>query len=198
MPNLPFAQYDANGIAVLDPTEITRRFPGWTTEDSFLSTITQSPAGADLPTQVSFGAAHTTPNGLMSVDAAGTVTILKGGPFAGKTRFRMSRTGALGVSHLLMWVEVSLNGGATWTVIGNSTMFPLNNPTETKVFFDFSLGNFPKGTKLRQMFARSSTGDNSGDLVSFTPSAALQAAGVPIVPSAQVTWYRLIDFPYAP
>ena len=39
------------------------------------------------------------------------------------------------------------------------------------------------------MFARSSTGNDSGNLIPSTPSAALMAAGAPVAPSAQITIY---------
>lgn len=171
-------------------------FAGSTLEVSFIDTSTQSGSPIDTPKQVKYGPAATSPSGIVAIDAAGILTVLKTGPLFIKSRIRAGRSGASGISFLFFWVEISLDGGATWNILGNSTDVHLDNSTETDVFFDFSTLYLDKGIKLRSMFARSSTGDNSGDLIPSVPSAALQAYGVPTAPSAQISIYRSRDFMY--
>lgn len=171
-------------------------FAGTTLEASFTDTTTQSGAPIDTPKQVKYGPALTSPSGIVSIDTLGTLTVLKTGPLFVKSRLRAGRTGASGISSIFFWVEIGLDGGAVWNIFGNSIDIRLDNSTESDVFFDFSTLFLDKGIKLRSMFARSSTGDNSGDLIPSTPSAALQAYGVPIAPSAQISIYRSRDYLY--
>lgn len=169
---------------------------GFTTEAVFTDFTTQSGSPIDVPKQVKYGVANTSPNGIISVDTAGNVTILKSGPMFIKSRIRIGRTGASGYSDVFVWVEVSINGGASWAVFGNSVDVRLNNASEVEVFFDMSPVALPVGTILRSMFARSSTGDNSGDLVPASPSTTLATYGVPVAPSAQLTVYRSVSYNY--
>lgn len=169
---------------------------GLTLEVSFTDATTQSGSPIDTPKQVKYGAALTSPSGIAFMGADGTLTILKTGPFFIKSRLRVGRTGASGVSSIFFWVEISIDGGATWNILGNSIDIRLDNSTESDVFFDFSTLFLNQGIKLRSMFARSSTGDNSGDLMPSSPSAALQAYGVPIAPSAQISIYRSRSYRY--
>jgi len=169
---------------------------GTTLESSFTDTTTQSGSPIDTPKQVKYGPALTSPSGIVSIDATGTLTVLKTGPLFIKSRLRVGRTGASGVSSIFFWVEISPDGGAVWNIFGNSIDIRLDNSTESDVFFDFSTLFLENGIKLRSMFARSSTGDNSGDLMPSAPSAALQAYGVPTAPSAQISVYRSRDYLY--
>lgn len=169
---------------------------GLTLEASFVDVTTQSGSPIDTPKQVKYGPALTSPSGIAAIDADGTLTMLKTGPLFIKSRLRVGRTGASGVSSVFFWAEISLDGGTVWNVLGNSVDIKLDNSTENDVFFDFSTLFLNQGIKLRSMFARSSTGDNSGDLSASTPSAALQAYGVPIAPSAQISIYRSRGYSY--
>lgn len=170
--------------------------PGYTIENVFTDTTTQSGAPIDTPKTVLFGTGSTSPNGIVSVDASGVFTQLKGGPLLVKQRVRLGRTGASGTSIAFFWAEVSLDGGSTWVVVGTSVSLELTSASETKVFFDFSPINFPAGTKFRARWARSSTGSDFGQLQPATPSAALQALGAPIAPTAQFTIYTLDSYTY--
>lgn len=162
---------------------------GYNVEGSFSSEVLQ--AGLlDIPSSITFGAGGFTTNGYAEVAASGDILILKSGYYAFKQRFRAKRAGASGVSDVFFWAEVSLDNGITWELIGTSVDIALDNSNETTIFFDIALGFFPEGIRLRNRFARSSTGDNSGDLIIGVPSAALASLGVPIAPSAQVTIYR--------
>lgn len=175
---------------------ILNTLAGSTLEVSYTDTTTQSGAPVDTPIQVKYGAGGASPRSIVSLDAAGTLTVLKTGPLFIKSRLRVGRSGAAGISSIFFWVEISLDGGATWNILGNSIDVKLDASTENDVFFDFSTLFLDKDTKLRSMFARSSTGNDSGDLMPSTPSAALTSYGVPIAPSAQISVYRSRDYPY--
>ena len=167
----------------------------YTTEDNFVDTSTQ--AGIlDTPQNVLYGALKTSPNGLVRVDADGVINILKGGPFAFKTRHHITRTGASGISKVFQWVEISVDDGVTWAINGNPVDVQLNGADDTSNFFDFATIEVPAGVKLRARFARSSTGADFGSLTPSAPSASLTSAGVPVVPSAQLTVYRVQGWEY--
>jgi hypothetical protein len=165
--------------------------------ENFIDTTTQSGSTADTPKQVKYGPAKTSPNGILSIDATGTLTVLKGGPLLLKSRLRAARSGASGTSSLFFWVETSVNGGSTWSILGNSIDIRLENANQQDVFFDFSSLTLPTGIKLRSMFARSSTGSDFGDLVPSTPSVALQTYGVQTAPSAQLSIYTFNGYVYS-
>lgn len=163
---------------------------GYDTEGGFISVASQ-PATEDVPTTISFGAGGMTTNNHVSVSANGEFEIMTTGYYSFKQRFRASRSGASGVSDIFFWAEISVDDGGSWNTIGNSVDIALNTSNETTVFFDISSILLTAGIKLRNRFARSSTGDDSGDLTASTPSAALITAGVPVAPSAQITIYKV-------
>jgi len=163
---------------------------GYTSQGTFISNELQ--AGAlDTPQTITFGPGGTTDEGGATVGADGVITVNDAGFWSIKQRFRAGRAGASGVSELFFWAEISVDGGNNWAIIGNSVDTPLSSSNEVVVFFDISEVQVPPGTKFRNRFARSSTGDNSGDLRVGVASAALQALGVPDAPSAQVTFYKI-------
>lgn len=163
---------------------------GYSSEGSFVSTATQAGI-TDTPQTINFGAGGSSTNGHVVVAANGEFEIITTGYYSIKQRFRATRAGASGVSDLFFWAEISVDGGTVWNTIGNSVDIALNASNETTVFFDLSSIYLQAGVKLRNRFARSSLGDDSGDLTASTPSAALIAAGTPVAPSAQITVYRL-------
>lgn len=164
--------------------------------DSYVDQTSQSGVTLDTPLQVKYGPARISTGGILEIDAAGTLTVLKGGPFLFKSRLRATRSGASGTSSLFFWVEISADGGASWQILGNSIDIKLETSNQQDVFFDFTSLTLPTGLKLRSMFARSSTGSNFGDLTPSPPSAALQAYGLPSAPSAQLSVYINNDFYY--
>ena len=130
-------------------------------------------------------------SGDLQVGADGVITVNTDLFWSIKQRFRAGRTGASGVSELFFWAEISTDDGVTWNILGASVDIPLNSSSDTVVFFDIANIQVPAGTKLRNRFARSSTGNDSGDLRVGAPSAALQALGVQDAPSAQITFYAI-------
>lgn len=163
---------------------------GYGTDGNFLSTASQTGV-SDTPKTITFGAGGTTTSGAVSVAASGHITIVDAGYYSLKQRFRVSRTGASGVSQVFFWAEISVDSGATWNVTGNSVVVSLNASIDTTVFFDLANLDLPAGVQLRNRFARSSTGDDSGDLTSTAPSSTLTGLGVLMAPSAQITIYKL-------
>ena len=161
---------------------------GYTLQGVFVSEDLQV-GTLDTPQTITFGAGGTLANGGATVGADGVLTINKELFWSIKQRFRAGRTGASGVSELFFWAEMSTDDGVTWTILGASVDIPLNSSSDTIIFFDIANIQVPAGTKLRNRFARSSTGNDSGDLRVGAPSAAIQALGVQDAPSAQVTFY---------
>lgn len=170
---------------------------GYTLETDFVDYTTQTVGAVDTPSNVLYGADKTSPNGLLNMSAGGVLTILKTGPYAFKSRTRTGRTGAAGISDIIVWIEISVDGGTNWILTGNPVCTFLNSSADVDLFFDLTPTRLNKGTKLRARWARDGGGDNSGDLRPFTLSATLQAAiGVTQVASAQVSAYRLNGFEY--
>lgn len=193
---LPSEFYSGLAIKELQDAVNTVNATGWTIEDSFTDFTMQTGAPVDTPKTVKYGAAKTSPSGIVSVDASGIFTFNKTAALFAKSRIRAGRTGASGYSSIFFWAEISSDGGATWQVFGNSIDVQLTNSQESELFFDISAVIFPAGLKFRSRFARSSTGDDSGDLRTSAPSALLTTYGVPIAPSAQISIYRSTTYPY--
>lgn len=194
--NLRHAQYTLAGVQIDDPQEILPFNGTYALEASFTDMAAQSGAPVDTPKTIRIGPPATSSTGLLTVDAAGIIRVNKAGPYAVKSRARVTRAGATGSSQVFFWTEISMNNGGSWITLGNSVCVQLDSSSESQTFFDFSLLDLPAGMLVRQRFARSSLGDNSGDLTPITPSAALITAGAASAPSAQTTVYRVAGFNY--
>lgn len=168
----------------------------FTIEENFIDRTLQTPAGTDLPMNVKFGDPKTSPNGLLSMDAAGVLTALKTGPYFIKTRITLSRSGSSGTSVLIHWVETSLDGGTTWLITGNAAQVQLGSAEDSAVFFDATPIYLPAGTKARSRMIRSSLGNNSGTITPGTLSVAMETYGLLPTPSAQLTAYRSNNWNY--
>lgn len=167
----------------------------FTIEESFTDQTTQTAITTDSPQIVKFGIAKTSPNGIISIDNTGVLTILKTGPLSFKSRVNLGRTGASGTSILHLWVEGSLDG-ITWSILGNSVKVHLDSSTEIDTFFDFTPIYLTKNYKLRTMFARSSLGTNYGDIIQAPLSSGLASYGLAPTPSAQLSVYRSNNWNY--
>ena len=157
-----------------------------------LTLQTGGPA-ADVPRNVLYGAGGVTLNGIASVAASGEITILKAAPIMFKTRLRAGRIGAAGVSILIIWGEVSTDGGSVWVQLPNVSSINLSAATDTITFADIVPLTVLPGYKFRIRFARSSLGDNSGDLTPQAQPAGLNFLGA--VPSAYMSIYRFTSPP---
>lgn len=160
-------------------------------EGVFQDTTLQTGSPEDIPKTVTYGIAKDSDNTHISY-ASGVFTVNTSGYYAIKTRIRASRSGAAQSSSLFFWAEISSDGGNSYTVTGASVDVQLDNAQSNAIFFDFATLYLPAGVKLRSRFARSSTGDDSGNLTPSTPSAALISYGVQPAPSAQLTIYKAL------
>lgn len=163
---------------------------GYILEDSFTSDATQNPTGnaTDVPTVVSYGINKDSPRGLISyVD--GEFIINKSGYYGIKSRLRVARDSNPGICIVFLWAEISTDSGSTWSILGNSADIKLNTSDELTIFFDFAPIYIKKGVRLRSMFARDSSENNSGSLIAGIPSTALSNYGLTTSPSAQLTFY---------
>jgi len=164
-------------------------------EDTFTDTTTQVGV-LDTPKNVLYGPLKTSPSGILRHNADGTIDVLKGGPLFIKTRHRVARTGATGVSRVFQWVEISTDNGASWQITGTPVAASLSGADESSLFFDGTPINLPTGAKIRARFARSSTGTDFGELRSASPSASLTTYGLGTSPSAQLSVYKVIGWNY--
>lgn len=164
-------------------------------EGRFQDFTDQIPAGLDIPTVVTYGAAATSANGFVSVTAGGVFEILKSGPYLLKSNLRVSRTGAGGASHIHLWVESSPDG-ITFAPLNVSIRITIDSSVTDDHLYDSSPVFFPAGTFIRTMQARSSTGNNSGGLYSASPSATLATYGVGDDPSASLEWHIMTGYNY--
>lgn len=163
---------------------------GYDAEGVFTSQDTQIGL-LDTPKVITYGAGGNSANGHITMSAGGVVTINTSGYYAFKLRSRITRTGPAGFSSTFFWAEISIDGGTTWNITGNSVDIKLDSGNEVDIFFDFSPLYFPSGVMLRNSFARNGDNVNDGNLVASAPSAALSGLGVPDSPSAQLTVYRV-------
>ena len=163
---------------------------GYASVGSFVDETLQTGI-TDTPKTVTFGAGGTTTDGGATISVNGDVTVNISNYYSIKQRFRAGRTGASGTSEIFFWAELSTDGGSNWTVLGNSVDIALNSSNDTTVFFDIANVYLPAGVMLRNRFARSGDGDDSGDLRSTAPSAVLTGLGVLSAPSSQITIYTI-------
>jgi hypothetical protein len=168
----------------------------YTIEKDYVSIAVQNPTALDTPMTVSYGPGGTSANNLIYVSAVGIITCVESGPYMFKSRHRVGRIGASGISHIFQWIESSIDNGVTWIKIGNSVSVSLDNANDQTLFFDSTPLFMQAGQQLRSRIARSSIGNNSGGLIPEQPSAALIAEGVQPSPSAQLTVYRLENWLY--
>lgn len=164
-------------------------------EQRFQDFTDQTPTALDTPTVVKYGPAITSPNGIVSVTAAGVFTVLKGGPFMLKSNLRVARLGAGGISHVHLWIETSVDL-ITWVPANVSIRITVGDTSTDAHLFDSSPAFLPSGLYVRSMMARSSTGTNAGGLYSEAPSSALSALGVGADPSASLEWHTIAGYNY--
>jgi hypothetical protein len=152
-----------------------------------LTLQTGGPALA-VPRNVLYGAGGVSSTGIVSVAANGEITVLKAAAIMFKTRLRAGRVGAAGVSIVVIWGEVSIDGGANWTTLPNVSSINLSVADDTITFFDIIPVLVAIGQKFRIRFARAAEGNNSGDLAPQPLSGGL--AFLAPVPSAYMAIYR--------
>ena len=165
-------------------------------EFRFEDYTTQSIPSTDFPINVRFGFGGTSPSGIVSCDFNGVLTANSSGPMSAKIRVNTGRSGAQGVSELFFQTEMSDDNGVNWSPIGSSSFITLSNSDVNQDFFGFTPMFIPQGTKLRVRWARSSSGNNSGDLKTHQPTPLLSALGFQEVPSAAIIIYKESGYSY--
>lgn len=172
--------------------------PGFEYLQDWKSEVQQN-AAFDAKTVIDFEIGPATdPDGILQYDGSGVFTVLKGGPLWIKNRFRLSRVGQAGVSEVFLMAEISTDGGNNWFKIEQAEVIDvkLEDSNAVDIFFDLSPFTVVPGVKLRQVMSRSSDGTNDGSLIPGVPSAAQQAIGFEIAPSAYTVAYKAIEFTY--
>lgn len=181
--------------------ELERRstdYGGYRPVGAFKDTTTQIPTGntTDALTPVLFGPALVSGDGVIGVDVNGVFTNLKKGYWFLKARARAKRTGASGTSELFFQFYKRITSTDPWLPLGESIDVELDNSKQTEIVLDESFFYGDAGNQFYLGWARSSNGDNSGQLVPGTPTPALVAAGVQVSPSAQATIFTMADYKY--
>lgn len=125
---------------------------------------TQNPAGLDMPLQIEFGAAVNGPTDPAQMDANGLVTINQTDEYDISFFFEYGRVG-MGSVAWLFW-RLKVNG----TQSGNAVFAKLDGANDDiPVQFEISR-SFNAGDIFTVELIRDSQGDNSGGLLSETPT----------------------------
>jgi len=163
----------------------------------YSDTTTQTVTGPDILTPVLYGPGGTDNRGIATMDTEGVITLNKSGPAFVKLHFRVGRTGASGTSKVVLKSQVSVDGGASWQFTENDVFSAsLHNSTDIEVISEQVFINGLAGFKFRTVWARDSTGDNSGNLEPLEIGPNLQVQGLSVQPSARMVVYFDEEFVY--
>ena len=186
------------GISKEKANELISLYGGYRPVAAFVDITTQIPTGntTDTLTVVKFGAGGVSSDGVISVDSNGVFTNIKAGYWFLKARTRAKRTSASQTSELFFQFYKRLSSSDPWLPLGASVDIELDNARQTEVVLDESFFYGDIGNQFYLGWSRSSTGNNSGELVPGFPSAALSALDVQASPSAQATIFTLADYNY--
>ncbi len=186
------------GISEEKANELISLYGGYRPVAAFVDITTQMPIGntTDTLTPVLFGSGGTSGDGVISMDSNGVFTNVKSGYWFLKARARAKRTGANQTSELFFQFYKRLSSSEPWLPLGASVDIELDNAKQTEVVLDESFFYGDVGNQFYLGWSRSSTGDNSGELVPGFPSTALSALDIQVSPSAQATIFTLADYDY--
>tara|TARA_R110002020_G_scaffold62221_3_gene166802 strand:- start:2135 stop:3661 length:1527 start_codon:yes stop_codon:yes gene_type:complete len=135
----------------------------------------QNPAGKDTPLQIEFGAAQSP-----LLDVNGTFTPAEDGQYRVKFFLQYGRSGSGNVSWMLFYLE--LDG----LQIGDTALAKLDGANDdVPAEFNFAI-DMTAGQELKAYVLRDSQGNNSGGLISETPTIAIND-----IPSAVITIERI-------
>lgn len=128
------------------------------------STATQAPTALDTPLQVVFGAAQNSSSDAVMLSAAGLVTFNTAGNYAVRIKLQQGRTSGSGTAILFSRL---LLGGAAYGSPSVARMDAANPiyATDSRVVI-----NATAGQTLAVQIVRDSGGNNSGGLVTLTPT----------------------------
>lgn len=194
-----------NSFRPYDPSSLNSSKPYYVEATRFVDLTTQAGAALDSSTTVLLGNGGTDPEGLVTMDAFGVVTVNKTGPYMVKQNFQIARDTTPGNSEIFFQAQLSVDNGVSWVALGNSVNRRIDNDKVINIFFDISAIFIPAGAKLRNVWAKSSVGGdpndpssgvNNGLLIHTRPSAALLALGFEDAPSAIAVVYKLQGYNY--
>lgn len=151
---------------------------------------------SDTRYPIMFGNGGSDDLGIITFDAAGTLTVNKAGPIGIKQRMRITRTGSNGVCHVLIQAQISVDGGSNWVAIGDTQHEQIDESRDTDIFLDISFLELIPGLKFRATWAVDGSGVNDAEMVVFTPTAALLADGFTEVGSTETVIYALRGYDY--
>lgn len=158
----------------------------------------QEPLGNGYANAVTvlFGPALTTSDGSLHVGADGVTTVLEAGhQTIVELRFRYGRSSTNNEAKLLIWQEISLDGGTVW-------FQPVGSPAVALTIDNMEIGarvagtgfipaSFPVGTKIRIRLARGDASAADGGLEPFLMAGSSFASALEDIPSAEVLYSRL-------
>jgi len=126
----------------------------------------QIPLGVDIPLQVTFGPAQVSASGHSEIRADGTLAGLGDETitYSAELEVSIGRVGNPQTSYILIWMEY--NG----TVFGNTNVVSLFNDDVYGIIRYTSLIDLAPGDEIKVFVARDSSGQNDGQLRSFTPA----------------------------
>lgn len=132
------------------------------------SNADQNPTGTDVPLQISYGTAQGTPTvDEVALDAAGTVTLRDPGTYWLRYVHTFGRTGSSGTS--ILFARTLVDGAQFST----SAEVRLDNANVVTPFeYSFPFVTTTSNVEVSVEFFRSSTGADSGGLISNTPNLA--------------------------
>jgi len=129
--------------------------------------LSQEPIGlgASNAVQIEFGPPVNTPLDPVNIDASGALFVNESGTYRIKAALQFGRTGGAGTSELLF--RVLANGVQS----GRSVHTSVQNSNITSYFENDTWIFLPAGTILTFEVMRDASGNDSGGIYSFTPSA---------------------------
>lgn len=159
----PFLRNDSGVDTPMTPGGVDISFVTMIFAESF---VNQVPTGLDATTQISFGPAQGTGSDPAQIDAAGTITLNEDVDALIVTVIvAFGRTGGVGTSEVFF--RSLINGSP----VGTPIFTKIDNANTQSITFINNHFALPSGTTLATEFVRDPAGNDSGDLISNTPTA---------------------------
>ena len=155
--------YVANGVGSGDWLTMPTLLTG-TAVLGALDFTNQNPSGTDNPLQIKFGSAQGSGATPLQLDAAGAVTVNETGLYFVLVRFSVGRTSGTGVARVLfrqLVNGVQVGAGGSVNIGSADATLPAGSATFQQL---------TQGQVLTWECARDSSGNDSGGLLTFTPT----------------------------
>lgn len=144
------------------------------------STVSQTPAGLDIPLQINFGAAQGSGATEVQLTANGDLIFNQGGTYQIRLILHFGRTGGAGTSTLLF--RALVNGVSTGITVAGRL-----DSANTIIPYDVdSAFTMPPASTLKFEVLRDGSGTDDGELIAVTPNGSWDVA-----PSATILIYRI-------